>query len=1274
MLQKILYVLVLMTICMEVYAGRLFHSISIKNGLSDVYVSSIVQDDEGYMWIATSNGLNRFDGYRFRKYSRKHLGFTSDMFSDVLKDGAGNIWAFSSDCSLLYDREADCLVDDLSEVNARFGFPDNDVNDIFIDNDGNIWCVSDAIYLYDFAKAELNMIEKPAQKVIWVGSGAGNRYYMTEDGSLWKGNKIIAEFPDATRRLRFYIDSNEVLWVFCPVVQILKCYDPRNGKWSDHSDMAMLSNSFINTIADDNKGNLWLGTNSGGIIVADHSMSSWHHILSDESHQFSLPSNHINYLYSDNRNNIWVGTSKKGLACCPLDNTRPEIYRLKSIEDISTIIEDRHGALWVGTDGKGLIQIDIWNGEQKEYTSAEGKVPSDLILDSFLDKDGNLYFSTYGNGVFLWQNGKYKPVRCQDVNFEEMIKFSREIFKDKHENLWIRTFSKGVCCLKPDGTWVHYTRQNSALKTNYITSMAYSYKDDVIHLGTSIELYDIPASRGELKRSEFEGNITELFCDSRGLLWIGTIDGLYVRDRYRNIIQKVSMNDDVYEFNILGIASDRDNNIWVTSSNGFADIVVIDDPQADSLTFRCYPYFEEDGIGNVTFGKKAIYCTKQGDILIGAGNKIVRVVPERPHDADINASVAFTGIKISGNNDISGILPEHVCLDHTDHLTLDISAMDFPNRHRISYEYRFRNEEAWTRIEGNRIHLSNLNPGIHDLQVRATGPNIKCKTPASLIVTVKPPFWKSKAALMMYAALLILFIILIYFQLQEKNRRTLAAERHEMDEAKLQFFTNICHDLRTPLTLILTPLGKMMKQYDDHPVVEDLKIVERNAQALMNEVNQLLDFRKLDKNKASFSPNHDDICRFVQQTCEMFNILFSDNSSRLVTDISRDEILMDFDPDKMQRILYNLLSNAYKYNSDGGLITVSVSKKGKDTVVISVADEGIGIKDECKPRIFDRFYQEKHANTSYTGNGIGLHIVKEYVLLHDGIVSVCDNEPGGSIFTLELPIRGTSSRLQPEAVNAKNFNGTGRPTILIVEDNDEFRRYLSECLSEIYDVIEASDGKSALDVLDRFSFSIVITDVMMPVMNGMELCNRMKNDVRFSHIPVIMLTAAGSRDQMIKGLKEGADEYIVKPFDYDILMVKIERLLNLTQENRNRYSAKEEIASSDLTLSKVDAQLLDRINALIEENIANTEYSVEDLSKEVGISRSGLYKKLMFITGKSPIEFIRIARLRKGRQMLDEGETSISQIAWSVGISPKLFAKYFRQEFGCLPSEYIHKD
>lgn len=1264
-------VFIILVLCVDTYGNRLFHSISTNDGLSDVYVSSIVLDDDGYAWIATNNGLNRFDGYHFRKYSRKDMGYTFDAFSKVSKDGDGNIWVFSSEAIFQYDHTKDCLTDDLSETLTPLGIPCKGLQYLSVDSKGNLWGIKDKIYFYDFAEDRLETINKPKERIVWIESISDECYHMSEDGLLMRGDDIISVFPcDISGRLRFYVDKRDCLWVFCPVVQILKCYNPHDGIWSDYNGIEDFHNNFINAIVDDGKGNLWFGTNSNGIIVSNYAMGSFLHILSDDSHQFSLPSNHINCLYVDGRDNIWLGTSKKGFACCPLNCNLPETFDLQTEEDVSTIIEDDHGRLWIGTDGKGLIEINEAGGKQTIYSSRNGKLPSDLILGSFLDNEGNLFFSTYGGGVLKWNNRKYSSVSSSDEEFNDVIKFCREILKDRQGNLWVRTFSQGICCLKPDGSWSHYTMQNSSLKTNHITTMTYSEQENIIYIGTSLGLYSIPILTGVLQSGGFQDHITELYSDSRGFLWIGTIDGLFVYDRYRNSTQRISSEYYPFESNILGITSDNDKNIWVTSSTGVTNVVVIDDPSSDSLSFRCYPYFEEDGIGEVVFGKKAIYRTRSGDILLGAGNKLLKIVPERPHDIGINTKVLFTTIQISGKRVRTEVSSGPINLEHTDYLTLDVSAMDFPNRHRISYEYRFSEEDVWVRIEGNRIHLSNLNSGNHNLYVRATGPGINCPAPSVLSLTVKPPFWKSKEAFIIYMAVIILLIILIYLQLRAKNRRVLAMERHEMDELKLQFFTNICHDLRTPLTLILTPLNRIMRQYDDHPIMSDLQIVERNAQILMNEVNQLLDFRKFDKDKLSFCPTYGDFCQFVQQACEMFNVLFSDNNSCLMVNICRDEILMDFDHDKMQRVLFNLLSNAYKYNSEGGKISVSVLRD-EQTAVITVADNGIGIKDECKPYIFDRFYQEKHTDTSFTGSGIGLHIVKEYVSLHDGTVDVQDNAPCGSVFTVRLPIRGIASATQLPVSIPDSLNKSGRPSILIVEDNDEFRHYISECLSETYDVIEASDGRVALEMLDKFSFNIVITDIMMPVMNGMELCGHIKGDIRYSHIPVIMLTAVDGKNQMIKGLKEGADEYIIKPFDYEILMVKIEKLLALTQQNRAKYNAKEEIPSTSITLSKLDSQLLDRIIALIEENIANTEYSVEDLSKEIGISRSGLYKKLMFITGKSPIEFIRIIRLRKGRRMIDDGEMSISQIAWSVGISPKQFAKYFRQEFGCLPSEYI---
>ena len=381
--------------------------------------------------------------------------------------------------------------------------------------------------------------------------------------------------------------------------------------------------------------------------------------------------------------------------------------------------------------------------------------------------------------------------------------------------------------------------------------------------------------------------------------------------------------------------------------------------------------------------------------------------------------------------------------------------------------------------------------------------------------------------------------------------------------------------------------------------------------------------------------------------------------------------------------MLNLLSNAIKYNRENGSVTVKVDTVQTDDneqICIRIADTGIGVKDENKEKIFERFFQEQHCATTYVGSGIGLHIVKEYVTLHGGTIEVKDNVPQGSVFIVSLPVNRDKTETQTETeMHTKaespieelptTDNGKEKNKILIVEDNDDFRRFLINCLKNHYQVFDAPNGQKALDMLSRQPVQIVISDVMMPVMDGMELCRNIKTDIRYSHIPIILLTARTAEEHILSGLKEGADDYITKPFNLEILLLRIQKLLKWTENNHEKFKTID-ISPSEITVSTLDEQLIEKAIQAVEENMDNSEFSVEELGNYVGMSRGHLYKKLTLITGKSPIEFIRILRIKRGRQLLEQGQTSISQVAYQIGLSPKQFAKYFKEEFGCLPSEY----
>ncbi len=875
----------------------------------------------------------------------------------------------------------------------------------------------------------------------------------------------------------------------------------------------------------------------------------------------------------------------------------------------------------------------------------------------------------------------------------------------------------GLYCIDNGGKITSYTKENSCLYTNTITDLVYSSDHAMLYIGTSTGLYELntqtqqlaPVKGNDNEVSLIKMHISCLYRDQRGLLWIGTRHGIRIYDEKSRTLTRLSTNDGVSHPYIRGIVEDHNKNMWIATDCGITHIIVVDDPTAQELQYRCYSYFNEDGIGDITFNNYSIYCNRKGEILMGGTGKYLKIDPNQALYHPNQHKVIFTGLYLANQRvDVEKKmhdgrillqkniqLLDEITMDYSDsNFALEISAMDYGTQHKLQFAYRMDAKEEWVSFEGNRIYFNKLSPGIYHLQVKVNELHGSRNPISYMTILVRPPFWLSPVAYVIYMVLFLSGGVVLLRRLRSRHQRILVqqkwelevAQQHEMDEAKIRFFTNISHDLRTPLSLIITPLEKLIHSEKAGPIKDDLDLMYRNASTLLDEVNQLLDFRKLDQQKVQLSLSYGDITEFIAETCKSFKALSQKHNIELKVCINTSKIEMDFDRNKVQRIISNLLSNAIKYNHDNGSVIVAIDKilaGDGEQIHIQISDTGIGIKNENKDKIFDRFFQEQHISTTYIGSGIGLHIVKEYVTLHGGEIKVEDNHPQGTIFTVILPIAKTlklnctedTSAFDVEEQFHADMSSVDREknSLLIVEDNDDFRSFLVGCLQEYYQVYEASDGKKALTVLAQQSIHVVISDIMMPVMDGMELCRKIKTDIRYSHIPIILLTARTAEEHILSGLKEGADEYITKPFNLEILLLRIRKLLMWTLKNHDKFKTRD-ISPSEITISSLDEQLIEKAIRIVEENMDNSEFSVEELSAQIGMSRSGLYKKLMQITGKSPLEFMRILRLKRGRKLLEGSQMNISQISYQVGLSPKQFAKFFKEEFGYLPSEYKKKE
>jgi signal transduction histidine kinase/AraC-like DNA-binding protein len=572
------------------------------------------------------------------------------------------------------------------------------------------------------------------------------------------------------------------------------------------------------------------------------------------------------------------------------------------------------------------------------------------------------------------------------------------------------------------------------------------------------------------------------------------------------------------------------------------------------------------------------------------------------------------------------------------------------------------------------------------------------ETPTRLTITVLPPFWKSGAAFVLYAlatlgALLLARWLILYnerirFQIQQEREKV--HRMHELDRIKVRFFTNVSHEFRTPLTLILTPLEKMLRTTPDGEQKDQFELIHRNARRLLNLVNQLLDFRKMEVQGIKLNTSEGDIVKFIREVFYSFSDLSEKNNIRFTFHTTVQQLETFFDQDKLEKILFNLLSNAFKFTPENGSVGIALDIREQDGTTfldIKVRDTGIGIPPDQQERIFERFFQSDLPETMVNqGSGIGLSITREFVKIHGGSIHVDSEQGKGSSFTVCLPLTALKSPVAGELTETAGIDGVTveevehapdekrkKPLVLIVEDNEDFRFYLKDNLKSQYSIIEAKNGRIGLERAISSMPDLIVSDIMMPEMDGIELCKRIRKDERTSHIPLVMLTARTSEEQKIEGFACGANDYVTKPFNFEILQSRIKNLVAHREVIQKNFQKHVDIRTANVEITSLDEKLISKAIRIVEENMGEPDFSVEKFSRELGMSRVHLYKKLLALTGKSPIEFIRTIRLQRAAQLLEKSQLSVSEIAYQVGFNnPKYFSKYFKDYFNMLPSAYAN--
>lgn len=1346
----VLAAMMLMVVCTTLHAEDYsFSHLTMQDGLSHNQVNDIFKDDDGFVWISTAWGLNRYDGYTFRHFVHSDADSASlanNYVNRVRRISSDKLLIASASNFQVYDCRTEVFTD-LQKLYEQAGGP-GWINDVFVDSKEKMWLTLDGVgaecVCFDLASGSIqpctlsSVAGLRAVPVSAIGEDSDGMVFVMADGSLvrlfFNGDNIHTQHVETSiggGQHMIFVDSHNDYWIWKKEHHGVWYYSRKGQKWHECSNAAdsyfRVSDRQINAMAEDSRNRIWITTDHGGVDIVDCFTHTTTEIKADRSASRGLLSNSVNSVYADNNGIVWLGYFKSGMSIYDESVFKFSEDKLDDVvkdrdftPDVNAIEEARDGSLWLGTNGSGLLHIDDRTGLKTLYRHSDSdpySLPSDVIVSLLASSDGNLWIGTFNGGLARFDGRRFYNYKNMHGMPEPMTHENIwALREDADHNLWVGSLGKGVARYNlSTGETKTYTVESGVLNSDYVSSLAVG-SDGYIYIGTAVGTMRIHSKDDSNVRTILSAdsediwkaeNVNDIYEDTRGLVWIGTRSGLLVNDVKTGKTWKLGVADGLANEVIAAITEDDNKNMWVSTAQGISNIVVERDARAGGLLFSVFNYTEQDGLQAMAFNIKSIERTSKGKIIVGGCFGLNSFVPRNIKYNSVVPEVHFVGLDVFGQKmgigkqaDGSCILKE--AMQYADEITLaygqnmfgiDFSTLSYvlPRKTRYSYCLEGFNETWFTTAEP-RITFTNLTPGTYTLRVRAINcDGVESVQTKNLKITVLPPWWQTPWAYVVYILIVVGAAFMWRKQMQRKEHhkfrlRQMEAEvnrRLEVDQMKLKFFTNVSHELRTPLSLIISPLENLMHQTTDDELNRKLGVIHRNAHKLLELVNQLLDFRKADMGGMQLNLSEGDIVAFVCHVAENFKSV-DDREMNYTVETGMGQLIMTFDTDKIGKVVNNLLSNAFKYTGDGGSIKLWVGKSDDGSkAVIRVSDTGYGIPNKYKESVFERFFQVPRSETLQGGSGIGLHLVREYVQLHGGEVTLEDNKDGvGSVFTVSLPLSEVHAEpeesVEPEAAEAEEMQAeeeaamqNGRKVIMVVDDNADFRQLLTETLSDDYDIREARNGKVALQAILTEVPDLIITDVMMPEMDGTELCRAVKSDVRVSHIPLIMLTAKAADEHAIEGLNAGADEYITKPFNPQILRLKVQKLIDMSRHRQEVFSKQIDPTPSEITITPLDEQLLNKAIKYCEDNMASSELSVEELSRSLGMSRVHLYKKLMTITGRSPIEFIRVIRLKRAAQMLHDKQKNIADVAYAVGFNnPKYFSRYFKDEFGVLPSVY----
>lgn len=1324
--------------------------------LSNSYARCFFKDSKGYMWIGTEDALIRYDGtkaYRYVNDPENHSSIAHNTINTIIEGPNRQLWIGTAQGLCIYNRELDNFIN-VDSIKGNNNFLNNRyITDLVFDTRGHLWIGTHegGINIYDPVNRKFDYIIDPPIGGVLPSSNFINILEIIDD-TVWcatKGGLLLYDIVTKKRlplralnrfaysRISAIVREKSGDYLIATITGDITRVRSHTGMYNFEPVFSgdQLGESFnrILSMALDEQGDILIGGENSGFNIIDQTTNQVHRFVANVSNGKGLPGNSVEEVYVDDRGLIWIGTFNNGVYL--LDNKTKKFDNSEGFSlqrnDVRSLAEDAGGNIWVASYGVGLSRIDSKTGDLSDIAEINRRISNKNVTSVICDRQGQVWLGTAGRGVY-----RIDPKSHQLVNYSLTSEgFGNDqvfcLFEDARGVIWAGTWGSGLFYRDPSSnkfvSLAEYDQPNHIPNTGYITDILED-STGTLWVGTLYGLYELNkkseyqfAYRAHLPDNN-EGSIKgvqvhAIVEDENGDLWIGTTDGLNLRKKGSSHFTTFETARGAMVNTIRSILVDQHGHVWMAGNAGLSRF----EPASGVLV----NYTREDGLKSNNFQRKAALKSSTGRLFFGSNNGLDSFYPDCIRTNISNERIVLSDLRIGNQSVRPGVdgspLKQHVSLTSDMNLSydqrsfvIDFVVLDHSQSSNYTYCYMLEGfDDDWNcSNDNNSATYTNIDPGNYVFLVKAANRDgVSIGEPLRLEITIEQIFWKTWWAFFIYAVLL---VSMVYFvlrirleRLKLKNEIALEKLRREQEqklgESKTQFFTNVAHEFRTPLSLIMIPLESLMGTNDVPAALRERIYTAYKSAFRMNRlVNELLDFNKLEGGNLKLNVQHGELGQFILDTSSAFDEMAAKRGLIFSVNVDTPTIVGWFDRDKLERIIFNILSNAFKFTADAGEIKLNVSTKQSiipdgslcRCVELVIEDNGIGISPEELPHIFEKFYQAKSSSKiSSPGTGIGLSLTKALVELHRGTITVTSVPDQATIFTILLPIDAgvyeidESVEVPPEVVYINKYDdafsgetpgsdrgepGDEKPRILIVEDNVELREYLVSELRRDFAVLEAKDGAEGLAISLESNPDLIISDIMMPVKSGIELCHDIKSDLNTSHIPFILLTAKATVEDQITGIEKGADLYVPKPFNIRYLITHVNQLIRSRRELYARFSQDVYLLPAKATTNTLDQEFLQKAIDYISANLQDPQLSVDSIAAVFNLSRMQMYRKIKAVTGKSVVEFIRMVRMKQAIKLMDSRQLTLSEVAFEVGFnSASYFTRCFKEEYGKTPSEYL---